>query len=127
MTLPTGTQTYERRPGCFYAFSYPQEISGVSGEKFLASSGICPAQGRRVSYRHCVAMQEWMARLDMDPNLWIGTSMRAFPVARKRRSKILQLAILEPEFAVLDGQNSGLDVDALRVVANGIREVHDSP
>ncbi|MDP7067521.1 MAG: ABC transporter ATP-binding protein, partial [Acidimicrobiales bacterium] len=73
-----------------------------------------------------VAMQEWMERLDMDASFMDRYLNEGFSGGEKKRNEILQLAILEPEFAVLDETDSGLDVDALKIVARGVRDVHES-
>ena len=114
------------KAGMFLAFQYPQEISGVSVRNFLRQAASA-RRGEDVSAIDIyVAMQEWMARLDMEPSFMDRYLNEGFSGGEKKRNEILQLAILEPEFAVLDETDSGLDVDALRVVANGVREVHDS-
>ena len=69
-------------------------------------------------------MQEWMSRLDMDASFMDRYLNEGFSGGEKKRNEVLQLAILEPEFAILDETDSGLDIDALKVVANGVREVH---
>ena len=115
------------KAGMFLAFQYPQEISGVSVRNFLRQAASA-RRGEDVSAIDIyVAMQEWMARLDMDPSFMDRYLNEGFFRGEKKRNEILQLAILEPGITVLDETDSGLDVDALRVVANGVREVHDAP
>ena len=70
-----------------------------------------------------VAIMEWMERLGMDPAFGDRYLNEGFSGGEKKRNEILQMAILEPEVAVLDETDSGLDIDALRVVARGIQEV----
>ena len=70
-----------------------------------------------------VAMQEWMGRLDMDASFMDRYLNEGFSGGEKKRNEILQLAILQPELAILDETDSGLDIDALKVVAKGVREV----
>ena len=65
-----------------------------------------------------------MSRLDMDASFMDRYLNEGFSGGEKKRNEVLQLAILEPEFAILDETDSGLDIDALKVVANGVREVH---
>ena len=65
----------------------------------------------------------WMDRLGIDPSFASRHLNEGFSGGEKKRNEVLQLAILEPEFAVLDETDSGLDVDALKAVANGLREI----
>jgi Fe-S cluster assembly ATP-binding protein len=69
---------------------------------------------------------EWMKRLDMDPSFGDRYLNEGFSGGEKKRNEILQMAILEPELAILDETDSGLDIDALRVVASGVQEVRGS-
>jgi len=73
-----------------------------------------------------VAIMEWMARLGMDPSFGDRYLNEGFSGGEKKRNEILQMAILEPEVAVLDETDSGLDIDALRIVARGIQEVRSA-
>ena len=66
---------------------------------------------------------EWMQRLDMDPAFADRFLNEGFSGGEKKRNEVLQMAILEPELAILDETDSGLDIDALRVVASGVNEV----
>jgi Fe-S cluster assembly ATP-binding protein len=66
---------------------------------------------------------EWMKRLGMDPSFADRYLNEGFSGGEKKRNEILQMAVLEPELAILDETDSGLDIDALRVVATGINEV----
>ena len=70
-----------------------------------------------------LAIMEWMERLDMDPSFADRYLNEGFSGGEKKRNEILQMAILEPELAVLDETDSGLDIDALQVVAKGVQEV----
>ena len=70
-----------------------------------------------------LAIMDWMKRLDMDPAFGDRYLNEGFSGGEKKRNEILQMAILEPEFAVLDETDSGLDIDALKVVARGVQEV----
>lgn len=66
---------------------------------------------------------EWMQRLDMDPSFADRFLNEGFSGGEKKRNEVLQMAILEPDVAILDETDSGLDIDALRVVADGVDEV----
>ena len=73
-----------------------------------------------------LSIMEWMEKLDMDPSFADRYLNEGFSGGEKKRNEILQMAILEPELAVLDETDSGLDIDALRVVADGVRQVRDA-
>ena len=111
------------KAGMFLAFQYPQEISGVSVRNFLRQAASARTGEDISAIDIYVAMQEWMERLEMDPSFMDRYLNEGFSGGEKKRNEILQLAILEPQFAVLDETDSGLDVDALRIVANGVSEV----
>ena len=114
------------KAGMFLAFQYPQEISGVAVRNFLRQAASA-RKGEDISAIDIyVGMQEWMERLDMDPSFMDRYLNEGFSGGEKKRNEILQLAILEPEFAVLDETDSGLDVDALKIVANGVREIRQT-
>ncbi|MDQ3978560.1 MAG: Fe-S cluster assembly ATPase SufC [Actinomycetota bacterium] len=111
------------KAGIFLAFQYPQEIPGVSVVQFLRQA-LSARKGMELSVLELrVAIMEWMARLGIDPSFGDRYLNEGFSGGEKKRNEILQMAILEPEFAVLDETDSGLDIDALRVVANGVQEV----
>ena len=74
-----------------------------------------------------LAIMEWMQRLDMDPSFADRYLNEGFSGGEKKRNEILQMAILEPEIAILDETDSGLDIDALKVVARGVDEVRQGP
>ena len=107
----------------FLAFQYPQEIQGVSVLNFLRQA-LSARKGIDLSMLELrLSIMEWMARLDMDPSFADRYLNEGFSGGEKKRNEILQMAILEPEIAILDETDSGLDIDALRVVAKGVREV----
>jgi len=111
------------RSGMFLAFQYPQEVAGVSVRQFLRQA-LSERKGIDLSVLEIrVAIMEWMQRLDMDPTFADRYLNEGFSGGEKKRNEILQMAILEPELAILDETDSGLDIDALRVVANGVNEV----
>jgi len=111
------------RAGIFLAFQYPQEIPGVSVRQFLRQA-LSERKGIDLSVLEIrLAIMEWMKRLDMDPSFADRYLNEGFSGGEKKRNEILQMAILEPELAILDETDSGLDIDALRVVANGVNEV----
>jgi len=111
------------KAGIFLAFQYPQEISGVSVRNFLRQA-VSARKGEEVSTIEVyIAMQNWMERLEMDPSFMDRYLNEGFSGGEKKRNEILQLAMLEPDLAVMDETDSGLDIDALKVVARGVREV----
>ncbi len=111
------------KAGIFLAFQYPQVIQGVSVINFLRQA-LSARQGIDLSILELrLSIMEWMERLDMDPTFADRYLNEGFSGGEKKRNEVLQMAILEPEMAVLDETDSGLDIDALRVVARGIREV----
>ena len=113
------------RAGMFLAFQYPQAIQGVSVLNFLRQA-LSARKGIDLSMLELrLSIMEWMERLDMDPSFADRYLNEGFSGGEKKRNEILQMAILEPELAVLDETDSGLDIDALRVVAKGVREVRE--
>ncbi len=111
------------KAGMFLAFQYPQEIPGVSVINFLRQA-LSARKGLDLSILELrLSIMEWMERLHMDPSFADRYLNEGFSGGEKKRNEILQMAILEPELAVLDETDSGLDIDALRVVAQGVREV----
>ncbi len=111
------------KAGIFLAFQYPQEIAGVSVIQFLrqALSARKATDVSAIEIRF--AMLEWMQKLGMDPSFAQRYLNEGFSGGEKKRNEILQMALLEPEVAILDETDSGLDIDALRVVARGVNEV----
>jgi Fe-S cluster assembly ATP-binding protein len=111
------------KAGIFLAFQYPQEIAGVSVIQFLRQA-LSARKGIDLSVLELrMSIMEWMKRLGMDSSFADRYLNEGFSGGEKKRNEILQMAILEPELAVLDETDSGLDIDALRTVAAGIREV----
>jgi Fe-S cluster assembly ATP-binding protein len=112
------------KAGLFLAFQYPEEIPGVPVVQFLrqalgARKGIDDLSVLETR----MAIIEWMKKLDMDPSFGDRYLNEGFSGGEKKRNEVLQMAILEPDMAVLDETDSGLDIDALRVVARGVRSV----
>ncbi|MEY2406073.1 MAG: Fe-S cluster assembly ATP-binding protein [Acidimicrobiaceae bacterium] len=111
------------KAGMFLAFQYPQTIAGVSVLNFLRQA-LSARKGIDLSVLELrLSIMEWMDRLDMDPSFMDRYLNEGFSGGEKKRNEILQMAILEPDFAVLDETDSGLDIDALKVVAKGVQEV----
>ena len=111
------------KQGMFLAFQYPQEIAGVSVIQFLRQA-LSARKGLDLSVLELrLDIMEWMARLGMDKSFADRYLNEGFSGGEKKRNEILQMAILQPDLAILDETDSGLDIDALRTVASGIREV----
>ncbi len=111
------------KSGIFLGFQYPEEIPGVSVVQFLRQA-LSARKGIDLSVLELrLAIMDWMKRLDMDPSFGDRYVNEGFSGGEKKRNEVLQMAILEPEFAVLDETDSGLDIDALQVVAKGVQEV----
>ena len=131
-----GTVTYEgddllamdpevrAQRGIFLAFQYPVEIPGVSNAYFLraAYNEIRKAHGEEEVDPMSFAdlMDEKMKLVEMDDSMLTRSVNMGFSGGEKKRNEILQMAVLEPRLAILDETDSGLDIDALRIVANGV-------
>jgi len=115
------------RRGVFLGFQYPVEIPGVTNSAFLrlAYNTVQGARGKDEldPLEFDDFIRQKMKLLDMDP-AFLGRSVNeGFSGGEKKRNEILQLAVLEPRLAILDETDSGLDIDALRVVANGVNSL----
>jgi Fe-S cluster assembly ATP-binding protein len=111
------------KAGMFLAFQYPQQVQGVSVINFLRQA-LSARKGIDLSVLELrLSIMEWMERLGMDPSFADRFLNEGFSGGEKKRNEILQMAILEPEIAILDETDSGLDIDALKVVAEGVQEV----
>ena len=113
------------KAGIFLAFQYPLEIAGVSVINFLRQA-LSARKGLDLSVLELrLSSMDWRERLGMDPAFADRYVNEGFSGGEKKRNEILQMAILEPEMAILDETDSGLDIDALRVVADGVNEVRN--
>ena len=112
------------REGLFIAFQYPVEIPGVSNSYFMKASLNAIRQHRGEEPLDAIdflaLVREKVELLHMDQELLNRSVNEGFSGGEKKRNEILQMAILEPDMAVLDETDSGLDIDALRIVANGV-------
>ena len=110
--------------GVFLAFQYPVEIPGVSNAYFLrtAYNEIRKSRGEEEvdPMDFLDVMEQKLKLVDMDPAMLNRSVNSGFSGGEKKRNEILQMAVLEPKLAILDETDSGLDIDALRVVANGV-------
>ena len=110
--------------GVFLAFQYPVEIPGVSNAYFLraAYNAVRQANGEDEvdPLEFADLMEERLKVVDMDPAMLTRSVNTGFSGGEKKRNEILQMAVLRPKLAVLDETDSGLDIDALRIVADGV-------
>jgi Fe-S cluster assembly ATP-binding protein len=118
------------REGVFLAFQYPVEIPGVSNINFLRT-----ALNEIRSYRNLPALdaksflkmsKEKQKLVEFDAKLVNRSLNEGFSGGEKKRNEIFQLAMLEPKLSILDETDSGLDIDALRIVANGVNKLRSS-
>jgi len=110
--------------GVFLAFQYPVEIPGISNAYFLRSALNAIRKYRSEEEMDAMdflpMLREKLKLLEMDDRLLNRSVNEAFSGGEKKRNEILQMAVLEPKLAILDETDSGLDIDALRIVAQGV-------
>ena len=113
--------------GVFLAFQYPVEIPGVSNAYFLraAYNEVRKAHGEEEvdPLDFADIMEQRLKLVDMDPAMLHRSVNTGFSGGEKKRNEILQMAVLEPTLAILDETDSGLDIDALRIVADGVNRL----
>ncbi len=118
------------REGVFMAFQYPIEVPGVSNAQFLrlaynekrkhlGEEELDPLEFKDL-------LKERAKVVEMDSSFMTRSVNEGFSGGEKKRNEILQMAVLEPKLAVLDETDSGLDIDALRIVAGGVNQLHNS-
>lgn len=120
-------ETHERaQAGLFLAFQYPKEISGVTLRSFMfaaynAQMGARNPEAKKVSpIKFKKFLEETMQELHMDVSFAERAINKGFSGGEKKKAEVLQMRILEPKLALLDETDSGLDIDALKVVAAGV-------
>lgn len=115
------------REGVFLAFQYPVEIPGVSSNNFLRTAVNQIREYRKLDSLDAIhflkLMKEKMALVEIDQKLINRSLNEGFSGGEKKRNEIFQMAVLEPKLAILDETDSGLDIDALRIVANGVNKL----
>lgn len=113
------------KAGLFLAMQYPSEISGVTNSDFLRSAvNSRREEGQEIPLMKFIkTMDKNMEYLDMDPNMAQRYLNQGFSGGEKKRNEILQLMMIEPKIAILDEIDSGLDIDALKVVSQGINKM----
>lgn len=118
------------REGVFLAFQYPVELPGVNMSTFLRHA-VNSVRGHRGQEELSAVdflklMKEKAGLVNLDPSLKSRSVNEGFSGGEKKRSEIFQLAMLEPKLAVLDETDSGLDIDALRIVSDGVNQLRSS-
>lgn len=115
------------REGVFLAFQYPVEIPGVSTTNFLKTAINQIRQHKGLDPLDAVSflkmMKEKMKLVEIDQSLLNRSLNEGFSGGEKKRNEIFQMAMLEPKLSILDETDSGLDIDALRIVANGVNKL----
>ena len=113
--------------GVFLAFQYPVEIPGVTNAYFLRAAynelRKANGEGEVDPIEFLDIMEEKLKVVEMDPSMMQRSVNAGFSGGEKKRNEILQMAVLEPKLAVLDETDSGLDIDALRIVADGVNKL----
>jgi len=117
------------REGIFLAFQYPVEIPGVSNMYFLKAALNTIRKGRNLpeldAFDFLNLVRERMRVMDMDQELLNRPVNTGFSGGEKKRNEIFQMAVLEPRLAILDETDSGLDIDALKLVAGGVNALRN--
>ena len=116
------------RGGLFMAFQYPHEIPGVTNANFIraALQARLPKGEERDAVGYGAELYAEMDRLEMDRKFTGRAVNEGFSGGEKKRNEILQMAMLKPSYAVLDETDSGLDIDALKVVSEGVNRMRSS-
>jgi Fe-S cluster assembly ATP-binding protein len=109
--------------GMFLAFQYPSEVPGVSVANFLRTAVNAVREEELSPMEMYKLLQEKMAVMQMDPKFAERYLNEGFSGGEKKRNEILQMLMLEPRLAIMDETDSGLDIDALQVVARGVNEL----
>ncbi|MSR67720.1 Fe-S cluster assembly ATPase SufC [Candidatus Peribacteria bacterium] len=117
------------RLGMFLAFQYPKELAGVSLRNFLFAACDAQRKTRDPAYRKMspvkfkLQLEEEMKALHMDPTFAERSVNQGFSGGEKKKAEVLQMRLLKPRLALLDETDSGLDVDALKIVAEGVESM----
>ncbi len=117
--------------GLFLAFQYPKEIAGVTTEEFLLAAYRAkekandPEAPGILVFRFKKMLKALMEKLHIDPKFATRYLNHGFSGGEKKKAEILQMAVLKPEIAILDETDSGLDIDALKIVCDGVKQVKE--
>lgn len=111
------------KKGIFLSFQYPQEIPGVTVENFLRTAKTAVSGEQQSIFDFKFLLEEKMNLLEIDESYAERYLNKGFSGGEKKKNEILQMAVLEPKLAILDETDSGLDVDATKTVAQGIKKL----
>lgn len=111
------------KKGIFLSFQYPQEIPGVTVENFLRTAKTAVSGEQQSIFDFKFLLEEKMNLLDIEHSYADRYLNKGFSGGEKKKNEILQMAVLEPKLAILDETDSGLDVDATKTVAEGIKKL----
>lgn len=116
------------RAGLFLAMQYPSEITGVTNAEFIRTAiNSKREEGKEISLMKFIReLDDKLDTLEMDQDMAQRYINEGFSGGEKKRNEILQLMMLQPKIAILDEIDSGLDIDALKIVSNGINQMRDS-
>jgi Fe-S cluster assembly ATP-binding protein len=113
------------RAGLFLAFQYPVDIPGVSIANFLRTALQSKSPEEELDiFDYQEKLLDRMQLLEMDPSFAERSVNEGFSGGEKKRNEILQLAMMDPDLAIMDETDSGLDIDALKIVSNGVNKLH---
>ena len=122
--ITTWSTDVRAKAGMFLAFQHPEAIGGVSVTQFLRQAMAARKDLNELSILEVrMEMMDWMDRLKMDPAFAERHLNDGFSGGERKRNEILQMALLDPTMAILDETDSGLDIDALQIVADGVATV----
>ena len=122
--ITTWSTDVRAKAGMFLAFQHPEAIGGVSVTQFLRQAMAARKDLSELSILEVrMEMMDWMDRLKMDPAFAERHLNDGFSGGERKRNEILQMALLDPTMAILDETDSGLDIDALQIVADGVATV----
>lgn len=114
--------------GLFLSFQYPVEIPGVSMNNFMKAAVNAKREHQGLkplgAAEFLKLIRERRQLVELDSKLWHRNVNEGFSGGEKKRNEIFQMAMLEPKLSILDETDSGLDVDAMRIVANGVKKLH---
>ena len=114
------------KKGLFLSFQYPQEVAGVPIKNFLRTAYNIIKDNKLNIIEFRKLLNEKLKLLDMKEDFINRSVNEGFSGGEKKRSEILQLAVLQPKFAILDETDSGLDVEALKIVAEGVNKIRET-
>ena len=114
------------KQGLFLSFQYPEEIPGVTVEEFLRTAKISVSGEMQKIIPFKKLLRDKMEQLEMKEEYASRYLNLGFSGGEKKKNEILQMSVLEPKLAILDETDSGLDVDAIKVVAEGVKRIHDN-